>query len=94
MKTLNFVLRDPNEAADELDKLRERVAEMQYEAGMYQSLYELAQTKSNDAYERGFCAGYDVAKMQDAAPVEADADLPTHNDVRGILAAGQGGKVP
>lgn len=53
-----------DDAADELEKMRERVAQMQYEAGMYHSLYELAQTKSNDAYERGFCAGYDVCKMQ------------------------------
>lgn len=58
---LNFVLASPNEAADQLEELRERIAELQYEAGMYRSLYENAQSKSNDAYERGFCAGYDVA---------------------------------
>ena len=29
-----------HEQAQEIDKLREQLAEMQYEAGMYQSLYE------------------------------------------------------
>ena len=44
---LTYVLRDPHDAADELEKLRERVAEMQYQAGMYQALYEHASKTLN-----------------------------------------------
>ena len=59
--------------ADEIASLRERVAEMQYEAGMYQSLYEVAKAKLESARKAleltqfGFnhrrcpvCAGFNV----------------------------------